>query len=159
MGLMETCEIPWNAYRKAAEGTFGVKRMGRVKQVVGLLIEGQGPQVSIGEMCEVMPDHGPPIKAEVVGFRSDAVLLMPLGSLSGVHPGSPIISQGHSEIVAVGDELLGRVIGPMGDPMDGRSAPYLDHQAPLYADPINPMLRRRIDTPLDLASVRVPCWP
>ncbi|MBF0588648.1 MAG: FliI/YscN family ATPase [Magnetococcales bacterium] len=148
--MLEPCVIPWEVYRKAGEESFGVTRMGRVKQVVGLLIEGQGPQVSIGEMCEVTPDHGVPIKAEVVGFRSDAVLLMPLGPVSGVHPGSLITSQGHSEIVAVGDELLGRVIGPMGDPIDNRPPPHLEHRAPLYAEPINPMVRRRIDAPLDM---------
>ncbi|MBF0426886.1 MAG: FliI/YscN family ATPase, partial [Magnetococcales bacterium] len=101
-------------------------------------------------MCQVVPDYGEPILAEVVGFRNDAVLLMPLGTLKGIHPGSLILSQGRQEMVLVGEGLLGRVIGPLGEPLDDLAPPQVREQGPLYAEPINPMLRRRIDTPLDL---------
>ncbi|NGZ29409.1 MAG: FliI/YscN family ATPase [Magnetococcales bacterium] len=129
---------------------FGTRKLGRVSQVVGLLIEGIGPSVAIGELCDVISDNGDTVQAEVVGFRSDAVLLMPLGPLKGIHPGSRIISHGVSDMVPVGEGLLGRVIGPLGHPMDGRPIPQLTTKVPLHAQPINPMLRRRIDTPLDL---------
>ncbi|MEO5364779.1 MAG: FliI/YscN family ATPase [Magnetococcus sp. WYHC-3] len=142
--------IPWEHYRSAGLEAIGSRRLGRVTQVLGLLIEGAGPQVSIGELCEVHPEGSAPLKAEVVGFRNDAVLLMPLGPLKGIYPGSLITASGRSEKILVGPELLGRVIGPMGEPLDGMPSPILRERVPLHAEPINPMLRRRIDEPLDL---------
>jgi flagellum-specific ATP synthase len=148
---MLSYNIPWNQYDNAAHEQMDLRRTGTVLQVVGLMIEGSGPAVSIGDLCEVHPDDGTkPIKAEVVGFRHDVLLLMPLGSIKGIHPGSLIVSEGRSEMVSVGDELLGRVLGPMGEPLDrGPTIQTLD-KTPLYADPINPMLRRRIDEKLDI---------
>ena len=144
-------DLPWADYRQTALDGAGLRRVGEVSQVVGLLIEGSGPAASIGDMCEVVPDGGdPPIKAEVVGFRNNALLLMPLGSLKGIHPGSLIISRGRSEMVEVGEGLLGRVIGPLGEPIDNGPPLSLNERMPLYAEPINPMRRRRIDASLDL---------
>ncbi|MBF0123841.1 MAG: FliI/YscN family ATPase [Magnetococcales bacterium] len=137
-------------YCSAARASLGSYRLGRVKQVVGLLIEGDGPTSSIGELCDVIPMDGSTIKAEVVGFREKSVLLMPLGPVKGIHPGSRIVTRGQAENIPVGDALLGRVIGPMGEPLDGLPPARLREMAPLHADPINPMQRRRIDRPLDL---------
>ena len=130
---------------------MGLRRTGKVSQVVGLMIEGSGPAASIGDLCEVYPDDGAkPIKAEVVGFRNDALLLMPLGTIKGIHPGSLIVSEGRSEMVNVGEELLGRILGPMGEPLDNGPMVQTQETTPLYADPINPMLRRRISEKLDI---------
>lgn len=148
---METLELPWAGYQSAGRTGLAIQRTGTVVQVLGLLIEGHGPAASVGDMCEVWPEDGSvPIKAEVVGFRDKTLLLMPLGPLRGIHPGSLIVSNGRPEDVAVGDGLLGRVIGPMGDPIDNGPLLHLAEQMPLYADPVNPMERRRIDTALDL---------
>ncbi len=148
---MLNLNIPWTQYNQAAHGPLGLRRTGKVAQVVGLMIEGSGPAVSIGDLCEVYPDDGAkPIKAEVVGFRHDALLLMPLGSIKGIHPGSLIVSEGRSEMIGVGDELLGRILGPMGEPLDNGPTIRTQDTTPLYADPINPMLRRRIDEKLDI---------
>ncbi|MBF0183509.1 MAG: FliI/YscN family ATPase [Magnetococcales bacterium] len=149
--MMKSHDIPWSEYQVAAQGKLGLLRTGRVTQVVGLLVEGDGPAASIGDMCQIWPEDGAePIKAEVVGFRNKALLLMPLGPLRGIHPGSRIVSYGRPEDVAVGDALLGRVINPMGEPLDGGPLLLLPERMPLYADPVNPMVRRRIDTAMDL---------
>ncbi|MEO5362250.1 MAG: FliI/YscN family ATPase [Magnetococcus sp. DMHC-8] len=149
--MMKSLDIPWTAYQTAARAGMGLLRTGKVSQVVGLLVEGDGPAASIGDMCEIWPENGDqPIKAEVVGFRNKALLLMPLGALRGIHPGSRIVSRGRPEDVAVGDALLGRVIDPMGAPLDGGPLLVLSERVPLYADPVNPMVRRRIDSTLDL---------
>ena len=149
--MMETLELPWSEYQHSGRTGMGVLRTGKVAQVLGLLVEGRGPAASIGDMCEIWPENGAePIKAEVVGFRNKMLLLMPLGPLRGIHPGSLIISHGRPEDVPVGEALLGRVIGPMGDPIDKGPALHLTERVPLYADPVNPMERRRIDAPLDL---------
>ncbi|ABK42799.1 type III secretion system ATPase, FliI/YscN [Magnetococcus marinus MC-1] len=142
--------LPWGAYAQVAQEDLGFHRLGWVKKVVGLLIEGNGPAVSIGQMCDVVRENGEVVKAEVVGFRDKSVLLMPLGSIKGIFPGSRIISQGRAEQVPVGPQLLGRVIGPMGEALDGHALPHLDDHVPLHAAPINPMLRRKIEEPLDL---------
>ena len=148
---MESLELPWTGYQKLGRAGFGVRRTGKVVQVLGLLIEGDGPAASVGDMCEVWAEDGAvPIKAEVVGFRNKILLLMPLGSLRGVRPGSLIVSHGRPEDVLVGDALLGRVIGPMGDPIDNGPQLHLAERVPLHADPVNPMVRRRIDSVLDL---------
>ncbi|MEO5348605.1 MAG: FliI/YscN family ATPase [Magnetococcus sp. YQC-3] len=149
--MMKTLEIPWADYQTAARAGLGLIRTGKVSQVVGLLVEGEGPAASIGDMCEIWPENGEqPIKAEVVGFRNKSLLLMPLGALRGIHPGSRIVSHGRPEDVAVGEALLGRVIDPMGEPLDGGPSLVLSERMPLYAEPVNPMVRRRIDTVLDL---------
>ncbi len=148
---MKTFDIPWADYQASARAGLGLLRTGKVSQVVGLLVEGDGPAASIGDMCEIFPENGDhPIKAEVVGFRNKALLLMPLGALRGIHPGSRIVSHGRPEDVAVGEGLLGRVIDPMGGPLDDGPLLVLSERMPLYADPVNPMVRRRIDTVLDL---------
>lgn len=149
--MTPSLELPWREYQETARRGLGFKRSGKVSQVLGLLIEGAGPAASIGDMCEVFPDDGSEsIKAEVVGFRSDALLLMPLGSLKGIHPGSTIISRGRSERVPVGEGLLGRVLGPMGDPIDNGPPLHLPDLTSLHAEPINPLHRRRITESLDL---------
>ena len=151
MTMTTSFELPWAEYRQSGVADLGLCRTGRVSQVLGLLVEGEGPAASVGDMCEIWPEDGSArIKAEVVGFRDKTLLLMPLGSLHGIHPGSLIVSKGRPEGVPVGDALLGRVIGSMGEPIDKGPALHLTEQVPLYADPVNPMLRRRIDSPLDL---------
>ncbi|MEG3638744.1 FliI/YscN family ATPase [Magnetococcus sp. PR-3] len=143
-------KLPWGDYARVAQEDLGFHRLGWVKKVVGLLIEGNGPAVSIGQMCDVIPENGEPVKAEVVGFRDKSVLLMPLGSIKGIFPGSRIVSQGRAEQVPVGEHLLGRVIGPMGEALDGHPMPHLEEHVPLHSAPLNPMSRRKIEEPLDL---------
>ena len=88
--------------------------------------------------------------AEVVGFRDKRVLLMPLGDLSGIGPGSVIIARKSQPIVKVGNDLLGRVIDGMGEPLDSKGPLVLDHEMPLYGNPYNPLKKRRIKESLDL---------
>lgn len=124
---------------------------GRVTQAVGLVIEGYGPVSSIGEVCEIRPDHGSAtLSAEVVGFRGDRVLLMPLGDLRGVGSGSRFHPLGEPASVSIGSGLLGRVIDGLGHPLDGKGPLGPGRACPLYAEPMNPLSRVRITEPLDL---------
>jgi flagellum-specific ATP synthase len=90
------------------------------------------------------------VPAEVVGFRDSRALLMPLGELRGLGPGSLIRVRRDSASLAVGNELLGRVVDAMGHPIDGRPLPFMTREMPLYALPAGPMERSKIDSPLDL---------
>lgn len=123
---------------------------GRVKRVVGLVIKATGLEdVALGELCRVtsvQDDNS--VLAEVMGFHEDGVLLMPLGELEGVHPGSIVEPYGRSFGVDVGPGLLGRVLNGLGHPMDGKGDVGPTRRVPLQADPPNPLARDRIDTPL-----------
>lgn len=124
---------------------------GRVAQAVGLVIEGYGPMTTVGELCRISREEGgPPVPAEVVGFRGDRILLMPLGDMQGIGPSSRITMTGHVASLAVGPGLLGRVLDGMGEPLDGQGPVRVIDRYPLHASPPNPMQRARIQTPLDL---------
>src|SRR6201995_1384771 len=95
------------------------RRIGRVSDLIGLIIEATGIQVEIGEVCMVGEGRErPPVACEVVGFRGGRTLLMPLGELHGIGPGTVVNPTGAPFRVAVGDRLLGRVIDGLGQPLD-----------------------------------------
>jgi len=124
---------------------------GRVNRVVGTVIEGNGPGSSVGSLCDIYPnDNIDPIRAEVVGFKKNSVFLMPIGSLNGIAPGSKIVAVKTKPVIKVGNGLLGRIIDGMGNPIDGKGPIKLDEEMPIYADPINPLERSRINEPLDV---------
>lgn len=125
---------------------------GKVTRIVGLVIEGHCPSSSIGSLCQLTPldPTGEPIMAEVVGFKDSRALLMPLGELRGLGPGSRIRIIENSATIKVGETLLGRVIDAMGGPLDSQSAPLLTREKAIYSLPPGPMQRTNISEPLDL---------
>ncbi|MBU0483870.1 MAG: FliI/YscN family ATPase [Proteobacteria bacterium] len=124
---------------------------GRVNQVIGMVIESQGPGLPVGSMCEVDLNRGEStVLAEVVGFKEGRVMLMPLGEMRGIEPGSGIRMVGNQASVPVSEALLGRVIDGLGNPMDGKGPLETELSYPLYAEPLNPMERDRILTPVDV---------
>ena len=136
---------------EALENVDSLAVYGRVAQAVGTVIEGYGPVTSIGEMGEVIREDGEGrVLAEVVGFRGEWLLLMPLGEMRGIGPTSRLVMTGRQASVPVGTGLLGRVLDGLGTPIDGRGPIQADLQYPLYADPINPLRRRRINQPFDV---------
>ena len=93
-----------------------VRVHGRVVEVIGLLIESTGPAASVGDVCTI-EHHGRIVgRAEVVGFRKERTLLMPLGAIEGIHPGQVVVSTKHPLMVEVGPGLLGRVLDDTVDP-------------------------------------------
>jgi flagellum-specific ATP synthase len=147
--------------REFIRETDPIKVYGRVDKGVGLVIEGLGPRANIGDVCLIQTvevrdsnsGHRTPnsefIEAEVIGFKEDKILLMPLGDIRGIGPGSRIIAKGRQRYVRVGEGLLGRVLNGLGNPIDGKG--YITGQLyPIYKEPINPLYRRRISEPLDL---------
>lgn len=128
---------------------------GRVAEAVGIVVEGYGPITSIGEQCDITREDGSgAVPAEVVGFRGDRVLLMPLGEMRGIGPASQLILQGGPATARIGPGVLGRVLDGLGAPLDGKGPIGTTEDYPLYAPPLNPMHRQRITTPLDL-GIRV----
>jgi flagellum-specific ATP synthase len=135
------------AARTALAGLHPVRLSGRVTDVVGLALEATGPNAPVGAAC-VIEDAGVP--AEVVGFRGGRVLLMPLGELAGVAPGSRVVLRRERPVVHVGRAMLGRVIDGLGRPLDGRGPLCADTERPLHGARMNPLDRRPIREPLDL---------
>jgi flagellum-specific ATP synthase len=115
----------------------------RVRQVVGLVIEGSAMAVPVGALCRIRTQAGP-VDAEVVGFRSGSTLLMPFGRMEGVSPGDPIECVWCRQRVPVGEQLLGRIIGGRGEPLDGKGPIFAAETYPLYADAPDPLTRARI---------------
>jgi FliI/YscN family ATPase len=116
----ELTKIDLRRYNAVLPQIVTLRQQARVSQVIGLAIEAEGLSVETGETCEIHVNHGrPPVVAEVVGFRQDRALLMPLGETNGIQAGSPVVAMHSAFGVPVGRELLGRVITGLGQPLDG----------------------------------------
>jgi flagellum-specific ATP synthase len=128
-----------------------VRVNGKVTQVIGLTVESEGPDASIGDVCAIHPmKGGSPVLAEVVGFRNNRVLLMPLGELLSVGPGCDVVATGRPLTVQVGSELLGKVLDGLGKPLDGSRLPMrLPHHS-THNSPGNPLDRPRVTEPLGI---------
>ena len=124
---------------------------GKVSRVIGLTIESRGPAVRLGETCHIYPIKSKdPVLAEVVGFKEDTVLLMPLGEMEGIGPGSMVVATGNTLEVDVGEQLLGRILDGMGNPIDDFEHPSLNYSYPVNNQPPNPLSRTKITEPLPL---------
>lgn len=124
------------------------RRLGRIQAFNGLVIESQGPDARLGELCEIEAEGGP-VPAEVIGFRQDRVLLMPYGHVGGIACDSLIRATGRPLTIPVGNALLGRVVDAFGAPLDRAGPLSLTASYPLYREPINPFDRAPIDVPLE----------
>lgn len=137
--------VPYDTYAERIRQAKTVKHYGKVTQVVGLVIESAGPAVSIGKICNIENvDDGKRVKAEVVGFRDDRILLMPLGPISGITPGAIVTSTSEQLRIPVGPELIGRVLGGLGQPIDGKGMLISTTTRSINSDPIPALSRKRI---------------
>ena len=131
---------------KRVRETRVTETAGRVVQLIGLVVESEGPLAAVGEVCIIRSGRNDgDTLAEVVGFRNHHLLLMPLGEVRGIHPGSEVIATGAPVRVAVGDALKGRVIDGLGAPLDGLGPIVTDHHVGLHLRPPHPLKRQRID--------------
>jgi len=147
---MPDIKLNLKKYHTALAAAKPVRLHGKVTQVVGLVIEGYCPDTSVGAICEIKPLEGDPIPAEVVGFRNNKTLLMPLGELRGVGLDSLISVRRDNATMGVGPQMLGRVIDGLGQPIDDKGPIAVEEEYPIYALPVNPMSRPPIRKPLDL---------
>jgi len=132
-------------YLSAVRSAEFIRRTGKVSQFFGLVVESQGPDVFVGELCEIYSrTQGNPVAAEVVGLKEGRVLMMPYEEPRGISLGSEVIATGRAVYVPVGDGLLGRVIDAFGSPLDGRPIGPLPRSYSLYHEPVNPLRRTRI---------------
>ncbi len=138
-------------YFNELHNTDFIEYSGKVSKVIGLTIESNGPETNIGEVCRLVNARNRSrIDAEVVGFKENKVLLMPLGDMSGIGPGSTVVATGSYQQVAVGPGLIGRVLDGMGQPIDGKGEIQVDGYYPVNNQPPHPLMRNRIHEPLCL---------
>jgi flagellum-specific ATP synthase/type III secretion protein N (ATPase) len=120
---------------------------GKIVQVIGLTVEAAGLTAPVGELCEITPlPKGHKILAEVVGFKNNRSLLMPLGSLAGVGPGCQVASLGRQHEIMVGSHLLGQVLDGLGQPISPQAVNFAQGGCPypVHNPPPNPLARSRI---------------
>lgn len=122
--------------------------MGRVTNVVGLVVESDGPNAKIGDLCWIETPSGQPVAAEVVGFRGHRTLLMPLSELEGIRAGALVNGSGDCLRIPVGDALLGRCVDALGRPMDNKGPIESQETYPALAAPPSALDRTLIQTPM-----------
>lgn len=142
-------QSPLSQVNESIKQAVAIRAEGRVLNIMGTVIESRGPGVTVGEQCEILGTrHNRAIRAEVIGFKNNQVLLMPLEDAQGIGPGNRVISKGHRFTVQAGDQLLGRVLNALGQPIDGLGAITGGETVSINAKPNNPMQRRAIHAPL-----------
>ncbi len=143
-------DLRWNPapYLEALGRIDPLRRTGKVTDVVGLLIESEGPAAAIGDFCEIRTSGGRLVRVQVIGFRDGRVLSMPLEETDGLQAGDPITARREEACVGVGPGLLGRVVDGFGRPMDDGGAPAVEAFYELYKAPPGPLARRQITEPL-----------
>jgi flagellum-specific ATP synthase len=128
-----------------------IRAIGRVAQVIGVVVESRGPACGVGEICKIHCGRSEePVLAEVVGFRDSRTLLMPYANVTSIRPGSEVVASGSSLRVPVGRALLGRVLDGLGRPLDTKGSVGTETEYPTTACPPHPLARTRITEPLAL---------
>ncbi|MEG1256017.1 flagellar protein export ATPase FliI [Clostridium sp.] len=129
-------------YQKINRTNFNYME-GVVKNIIGLTIEVKGVKGFVGEIFHIYNEENNSIVSEVVGFKDDSLMLMPLGNLTGISPGCKVVRTGKQLSIKCSDELLGKVLDGIGNPLDNKEL-TLYKNYPLEAMPPDPLKRRRI---------------
>ena len=138
-------------FHTCLDSTCAIRAVGRVTNVIGLVIEAHGPVSCLGTVCDIYTtDKNMPVTAEVSGFNNNKVLLMPLEDIHGIAPGCRVVARRQRAVLPVGLGLLGRVIDGLGRPIDGKGPIAAAGEYPIYTTAQNPLQRQRIRRPLDL---------
>jgi len=138
-------------YREAIRQTDSVRLNGRVAQVLGVLVESLGPASRIGEMCSIITGRNRPrLPAEVVGFRGNRVLLMPLSGMGDIAHGNEVVATGRPLTLRAHTSLLGRVLDGLGRPLDDGPLLAAGDEISVHQSPPHPLRRNRIHSPLPL---------
>ncbi|GBD91553.1 putative ATP synthase YscN [bacterium BMS3Abin04] len=146
---MELTDLYIDRFSKAIEKAELIKINGKVTDVIGLVIVSIGPNVSLGEICTIVDKSGNEVcKSEVVGFKNGKVLSIALDEVEDISPSCEIVATGKTFSVGVGEELLGRVIDGLGNPIDGKGEINYVATKKVFRVPPNPLERARITKPL-----------
>ncbi|HIQ31601.1 MAG TPA: flagellum-specific ATP synthase FliI, partial [Aquifex aeolicus] len=121
----------------------GVRVYGKVVKVSGIYLEAYNPGSAVGNLVEILPSMGEKVIGEVIGFNEDRCIIMPYGTLAGIKPGDKVLIKSEPVSTKVGESLLGKVVNPFGDTLDG-TAVYTRDRLPIEIESVNPLRRERI---------------
>lgn len=149
---METQQpiIDFLSHCKLEASQHQLHAVGKIKKIVGLVIEASGCHLSIGARCDIAIAHGKKIEAEVIGFTDEVTYLMPLKTLTGLLPNAQVTPSNKESQFAVGDDFIGRIIDGLGNPIDSRGAIAASDYMPINGQVTNPLNKHLISKPLDV---------
>ncbi len=147
---MITSNLKKNKFESVIKNVNTLQKIGNLTNVVGLVLESNGPKAPIGEVCILRNEKGEKVtKAEIVGFKDgNRILSMVLGDLNNISPGMEIVSTNEEFKIKVSNHLLGRVIDGLGEPLDGKKSYPIQEKRSIYANPPNPLSRKSITEPI-----------
>lgn len=146
MGIKESNN--WQTRVDTVDQVLPMKLRGRVSGMTGLTVDVQDMAAPVGARCQILSRSRGGIDAEVIGFNGEVTVLMPLGDMSGIASGDPVVCVSTRSSIEIGSNLLGRVINSQGEPIDGKGPLLCQIRRGIEADPIEPLQRVRIDTPI-----------
>ncbi|OHB63319.1 MAG: hypothetical protein A2Y77_06880 [Planctomycetes bacterium RBG_13_62_9] len=144
------CTIDFHKYYSALETVDLVSCQGYVVRVSGSTVESAGPVIGLGELCGIHLRDGRRVLAEVVGFRHDHLILLPLEHIEGISPGDTVTARTTPRHLMLSEAVLGRVLNGLGEPIDGRGSLVGDERCPLDVSGPSPLSREKITKPLAL---------
>jgi len=148
--MVDTLNNITESLAKSLDSYDSIIKTGKLSQMIGLVLESNGPNVPVGEICNLKDENGKVVsKSEVVGFKDgNKILSMVYGDTSNLYPGMEIEATGEKLSINVGRELLGRIVDGLGQPIDGKGPIVTSDRRSIYADAPNPLTRRRIEEPI-----------
>jgi flagellum-specific ATP synthase len=150
MAQTQTCLIDFHKYYSALDGVRLMSCQGAVVRVSGATVESAGPVVGLGELCGIHIRDGRRVLAEVVGFRDDHLILLPLEHIEGISPGDTVTARTTPRHIRLSEAALGRVLNGLGEPIDGKGPIAGDDECPLDVSGPPPLSREKITEPLAL---------
>lgn len=127
-----------------------IQAVGKIKKIVGLVVEATGCYLSIGSRCEITIGEGRVIEAEVIGFTDEVTFLMPLKTMTGLLPNSSVKPINKESQFAVGNAYIGRIVDGLGYPIDNLGAIKADAFMPINGEVTNPLSKNLVRKPLDV---------
>lgn len=150
MAASETCLLDFDKYYCALQTVNLMDCQGSVVRVSGSTVESAGPVIGLGELCGIRIRDGRRVLAEVVGFRNDHLILLPLEHIEGISPGDTVTARSTRRHILLSDGVLGRVLNGLGEPIDGKGPLQGTEERPLDVSSPAPLSREKITKPLAL---------
>jgi flagellum-specific ATP synthase len=146
----QTCQIDFEKLHTALQTVNLMDCQGYVVRVSGSTVESAGPVIGLNELCGIHIRDGRRVLAEVVGFRNDHVILLPLEHIEGISPGDTVTARSTPRHILLSEAVLGRVLNGLGEPIDGKGPLRGTDRSPLDVSSPAPLTREKITEPLAL---------
>jgi flagellum-specific ATP synthase len=145
-----TRPLDFSQFHSTLRGINLMTCQGHVVRVIGSTVESAGPVVRLGELCGIHLRDGRRVLAEVVGFRDDHLVLLPLEYIEGIGPGDPVTVRTTPRHIYLSDSILGRVLNGLGEPIDNKGPLIKEHKQALDVTSPPALSRERITLALPL---------